>query len=350
MATFYTTYNQEYAPGVRAAITYEIEQDVAANISIIKILAAAEFRSSGNYYRNGAKVSVAADGKTIESATKAIGIGSYAGYGLDFKFTPDSITIKHNDDGTKTGLTITATFDIQGTKNTGSVVIDLPPIPRGNKYSIDKTMLTPNTAATLTATKINEAYTSTIEWTNGVMSGQIAGKSAATQWELNYSTLSAGIPAGLTRVASIICTTYNGDTAVMVTILQIAINTGSIVLSLYDNGNGKRGATFNKRAEGPGFFMPMQNNVAIIESNHSYTLNSSKTYGTVKWEVTPPEGYKIIGIVGSTTGNVVTAIAGCWGIQMDNGNYEVSIRYVLNYSTQSGTQTASVKLLAIYTG
>lgn len=133
---------------------------------------------------------------------------------------------------------------------------------------------------------------------------------------------------------------------------------GAIAMSLYQNGSVV-GVTIGEEAKGDGFNVklpankvkiPISELVKVREVTSQYYVNSSKTYGTLTFEVPDEIGYKIVGIVGASTGNVVIAIAGFWGMYLDNGNYQISVRWVLNYSTQTGNQNMSIRLLEVYTG
>lgn len=235
------------------ATSYTETTDITTNVSNVTVTVTwSGNRTSATLYGNGLRVRV---GTQWWTAVAAGGNANTARGGLSHTFT-----VPHNNDGTGS-VTIYTDADISGGNpdfKSKSATVTLTTIPRGHTFTLSETMLTAGQSVTLTATKNVEAYRSTITWDNSVSQGTIATNDAGTSWGISYDTLAAGLPTGVTRNAAIICNTVNYDTGAIVstTTLYVAVNTGHIAFSLYDDGNGNEvGATVGERATAPGFWV-----------------------------------------------------------------------------------------------
>lgn len=226
------------------ATSYTETTDITTNVSNVTVTVTwSGNRSSATLYGNGLRVRV---GTQWWTAVAAGGNANTARGGLSHTFT-----VPHNNDGTGS-VTIYTDADISGGNpdfKSKSATVTLTTIPRGHTFTLNETMLTAGQSVTLTATKNVEAYRSTITWDNGVSQGTITTNDAGTSWGISYDTLAAGLPTGITKNVSIICQTINFETGNVVseTTLYVAVNTGSIVLSLYDDGTDA-GVTIGERA------------------------------------------------------------------------------------------------------
>lgn len=233
------------------ATSYTETTDITTNVSNVTVTVAwSGNRTSATLYGNGLRVRV---GTQWWTAVAAGGNANTARGGLSHTFT-----VPHNNDGTGS-VTIYTDADISGGNpdfKSKSATVTLTTIPRGHTFTLSETMISAGQSVTLTATKNVEAYRSTITYDNGVTQGEIGRNQSRTSWEISYDTLAAGLPTGVTRNAAIICNTVNYDTGAIVstTTLYVAVNTGHIALSLYDDGNGV-GATVGERATAPGFWV-----------------------------------------------------------------------------------------------
>lgn len=253
MASITTNWITYQGTSARVKLTFDSTQNIPTNQSIVPYEAVAELSPTG-YHRSGAYAVVEIGSSSERGSTKTIYNGTQMAKG--------SFTFNHNLDGSLS-LTVKVTLNIQGDVVSAQTTYVLPTIPRGHTFVLDKTMLTSGQSVKLTATKNVSTYTSTIKYSNGITEGTLFDKSTANEWDISYATLSNGMASGLTRRILITCETYNGNELVQTSPLYIAVNTGNIVLSLYDDGSGDIGVTIGERATGGGF------NVKGIEANFS---------------------------------------------------------------------------------
>lgn len=192
----------------------------------------------------------------IASATRT----SYTGTSEVTLISGSSFAIKHNDDGKKTiyyRVVITNNGNSYAPRSTSHEwTLVLEDIPRGNNFSLDKTMLSKGESVILTITKSIETYSSTINWSRSDgASGQIMLKDASASKTITYEELASGLPTGVSATITLICDTWNGTEYIASTTLEIRLSSGYMALSLYDDNTGEVGATIGERATEGGFWV-----------------------------------------------------------------------------------------------
>ena len=128
-----------------------------------------------------------------------------------------SRTVNHASDGSKS-LAISAVFQIRATLSgtyygtiTASANITLDSIPRAS--SVSAANMTMGSAGTISISRASSAFTHTLTYSFGNISGTIATKTTATSvsWTPALS-LASQIPNAISGTCTITCTTYNGNT------------------------------------------------------------------------------------------------------------------------------------------
>lgn len=190
----------------------------------------------------------------IASATRT----SYTGTSEVTLISGSSFAIKHDDDGKKTiyyRVVITNNGNNYAPRSTShDWTLVLENIPRGNSFSLDKTMLSKGESVVLTIAKSIDTYSSTINWSRSDgASGQIMIKDASTSKTITYEELADGLPTGVSAIIILTCETWNGFEYIASTTLEIRLSSGYMALSLYDDNNGDVGTTIGERAIGGGF-------------------------------------------------------------------------------------------------
>lgn len=305
-------------------VSYSETIDISNNVSNLPItLTWSGNRSSATLYSNGLRVRVGTQWWT------AIANGGNANDCRNGK--SHTFVVPHNNDGTGS-VEVYVEADISGGSpdfKSKTATITLTKIPRGHSFSLNSTMITKGQTITLTAVKNVEAYRSTITFDNGVVQGEIGRNQSRTSWEISYDTLSNSLATGITRNVAIICKTINYDTGqeIATTILYVAVNTGHIAFSLYDDGSNV-GATVGERATSDGFCVKgikadftqatevdftgtTVKGLGTLEvSAHQFSIGSVGTSAVYKqWAVPTKEGYTALGILGySQAGSSSTAV------------------------------------------
>lgn len=187
------------------------QQDIANNRSYVQYQARA-------YYENGTYIQD--DQGTIGvSGTGA----SYQSQGCTRPTTGETNTITtegwvyHNNDGTKNiSCAASINFPNWGWSNTAYGYADLPQIPRASGIACSS----PNIGETaiITIDRKSTAFTNTITYNIGGITGTIAEKTTKETLSLDTSSLKekiyALIPDDKRVAGTIYCTTYNGDTKI----------------------------------------------------------------------------------------------------------------------------------------
>lgn len=155
------------------------------------------------------------DGETITKNLGKITIpngGAYANCGSASK------EITHNDDGSKE-ITISVSYVmnyINLTANASSGTIKLTTIPRASEVACSSPYIGDN--AIISIDKKSSAFTNTVTYKIGTLTGTVAIKASSTTLQLNTSEISdkiyALMPDDKEIQGTIYCTTYNGDTQI----------------------------------------------------------------------------------------------------------------------------------------
>lgn len=193
-------------------IKWESTINIAGNYSSVHIYASMwktdGYLTSSNSYTSG----------TITVNGTSYNLTGYQEFKNEVCIFEKTIRIYHNDDGTKTiGISLTC----KGQANTslasatlsgsGSAVLDQ--IPRTSTLSAESGTL--GTEQTLTIAKASSVLTHTIEYSCGEVSGTVVEKTSAesVKWTPPFELASAN-PIGASVTATLVLTTYSGDTAI----------------------------------------------------------------------------------------------------------------------------------------
>ena len=144
-------------------------------------------------------------------------------------------TINHNADGTKS-LTITVVYHIEATLSgtyystiTASATITLDPIPRASDVSMASATM--GTQSTISISAASTAFTHTLTYSFGSVSGTIISKTTGrTIYWTPPLSLAYEVPRATYGIATLTCTTYNGTTVVGSKSISVTISVPSSIV------------------------------------------------------------------------------------------------------------------------
>lgn len=197
------------------------EQDITNNRTYVYYEARSYYDKSYIYDQQGT-IAVSGTGASYQSA------------GCTRPTTGESVSVttsgwvSHNSDGTGSASgSATINFPNWGWSGTASGSFTLPTIPRASEVACSSPYIGDN--AIISIDKKSSAFTNTVTYKIGTLTGTIATKTSSTTLQLNTGTIAdqiyALIPNDKEIQGTIYCTTYNGST-------QIG-NTKSTTFNLY---------------------------------------------------------------------------------------------------------------------
>lgn len=235
----------------------------------------------------------------IASATKT----TYTGTSEVTLISGSSFAIKHDDDGKKSiyyRVVITNNGNNYAPRSAShDWTLVLENIPRGNSFSLDKTMLSKGESVVLTIAKSIDTYSSTINWSRSDgASGQIMIKDASASKTIAYEEMADGLPTGVSATITLICDTWNGTEYIASTTLEIRLSSGYMALSLYDDNNGDVGATIGERAIGGGFNVLIDATFGSESKKTNISVANAFTIGRFEtlWSQSPPSSVTSLNI------------------------------------------------------
>lgn len=160
-----------------------------------------------------------AQGTIAVSGTSA----SYQSTGCTRPTTGESVSVttsgwvSHNSDGTGSASgSATINFPNWGWSGTASGSFTLPTIPRASEVACSSPYIGDN--AIISIDKKSSAFTNTVTYKIGTLTGTVATKTSSTTLQLNTSAIAdqiyALIPDDTEIQGTIYCTTYNGSTQI----------------------------------------------------------------------------------------------------------------------------------------
>lgn len=204
--------------GYQLKLLWEVtSQNVANNTSAVTVKA--QLISTGSSY-------------TINSSVTKNGTLTINGTSYDFTFSAalsgnqtktivtKSVTVSHNSDGTKScafkvsaGINVTLGGTYYGTV-TASGTGTFNAIPRASKPTLSASSVEMGKSLTITTNRASSAFTHTLSYTFGSLSGTIASNVGASYaWTIPLSLANA-IPSGTSGSGTITCKTYSGSTLI----------------------------------------------------------------------------------------------------------------------------------------
>lgn len=155
-------------------------------------------------------------------------------------FNTVSQVVNHNSDGTKT-LTITAVYYIRATISgtyynsiTATATITLDTIPRASSVTAPNGTI--GSAISLTINRASSAFTHTLTYSFGSVSGTITSRTTNTSVAWTPSmTLCNQIPNAISGTCTITCTTYNGSTQIGTSVAYLSLSVPSSVVPTISN-------------------------------------------------------------------------------------------------------------------
>lgn len=198
------------------------EQDITNNRTYVYYQARSYYENSTYIQDNQGTIAVSGTGASYQSA------------GCTRPTTGESVSVttsgwvSHNSDGTGSASgSATINFPNWGWSGTASGSFTLPTIPRASEVACSSPYIGDN--AIISIDKKSSAFTNTVTYKIGTLTGTVATKTSSTTLQLNTSEISdqiyALIPNDKEIQGTIYCTTYNGST-------QIG-NTKSTTFNLY---------------------------------------------------------------------------------------------------------------------
>lgn len=187
------------------------EQDITNNRTYV-------YYEARSYYENSTYIQDN-QGTIAVSGTSA----SYQSAGCTRPTTGESVSVttsgwvSHNSDGTGSASgSATINFPNWGWSGTASGSFTLPTIPRASEVACSSPYIGDN--AIISIDKKSNAFTNTVTYKIGTLTGTVATKTSSTTLQLNTSTIAdqiyALIPNDKEIQGTIYCTTYNGSTQI----------------------------------------------------------------------------------------------------------------------------------------
>ena len=187
------------------------EQDITNNRTYV-------YYQGRSYYENGTYIQDD-QGTIAVSGTGA----SYQSAGCARPTTGESVSVttsgwvSHNSDGTGSASgSATINFPNWGWSGTASGSFTLPTIPRASEVACSSPYIGDN--AIISIDKKSSAFTNTVTYKIGTLTGTVATKTSSTTLQLNTSAIAdqiyALIPNDKEIQGTIYCTTYNGSTQI----------------------------------------------------------------------------------------------------------------------------------------
>lgn len=198
------------------------EQDITNNRTYVYYQARSYYENSTYIQDNQGTIAVSGTGASYQSA------------GCTRPTTGESVSVttsgwvSHNSDGTGSASgSATINFPNWGWSGAASGSFTLPTIPRASEVACSSPYIGDN--AIISIDKKSSAFTNTVTYKIGTLTGTVATKTSSTTLQLNTSEIAdqiyALIPNDKEAQGTIYCTTYNGST-------QIG-NTKSTTFNLY---------------------------------------------------------------------------------------------------------------------
>ena len=187
------------------------EQDITNNRTYV-------YYQGRSYYENGTYIQDD-QGTIAVSGTGA----SYQSAGCTRPTTGESVSVttsgwvSHNSDGTGSASgSATINFPNWGWSGTASGSFTLPTIPRASEVACSSPYIGDN--AIISIDKKSSAFTNTVTYKIGTLTGTIATKTSSTTVQFQTSAIAdeiyALIPNATEAQGTIYCTTYNGSTQI----------------------------------------------------------------------------------------------------------------------------------------
>ena len=173
--------------------------------------------SSGSYFGGTANLNITCDGDSRTSSktfSYPTNVGAY-----DWVETKsETFYVKHESDGKKTISVSSSMSTSDFTPNSASASgdIELTTIPRASEVACSSPYIGDN--AIISIDKKSSAFTNTVTYKIGTLTGTVATKTSSTTLQLNTSAIAdqiyALIPNDKEIQGTIYCTTYNGSTQI----------------------------------------------------------------------------------------------------------------------------------------
>jgi len=237
--TYLGTYSGNFtAPGTSAEVSLQLvlnyTQDIAGNYTDVSwVFQMVEFVNA-NPFRNYHDCPASA---TVEGQV-------FGANNLDYNFDQTNETIGiasgtrriyHNADGTKTGVSVSASYDGKSPLGTASfsTTFDLPTIPRASTPTYSNNSPDAGASITITTNRADASFTHDIErrWQGetGAYTSIATGVGASTGWTVP-STLINDIPNATSRVLEIRTTTKQSGTTIGTSLTYITVGVPSSVV------------------------------------------------------------------------------------------------------------------------
>lgn len=187
------------------------EQDITNNRTYVYYQARSYYENSTYIQDNQGTIAVSGTGASYQSA------------GCTRPTTGESVSVttsgwvSHNSDGTGSASgSATINFPNWGWNGTASGSFTLPTIPRASEVACSSPYIGDN--AIISIDKKSSAFTNTVTYKIGTLTGTVATKTSSTTLQLNTSAIAnqiyALIPNDKEIQGTIYCTTYNGSTQI----------------------------------------------------------------------------------------------------------------------------------------
>lgn len=187
------------------------EQDITNNRTYVYYQARSYYENSTYIQDNQGTIAVSGTGASYQSA------------GCTRPTTGESVSVttsgwvSHNSDGTGSASgSATINFPNWGWSGTASGSFTLPTIPRASEVACSSPYIGDN--AIISIDKKSSAFTNTVTYKIGTLTGTVATKTSSTTLQLNTSAIAdqiyALIPNNKEIQGTIYCTTYSGDTQI----------------------------------------------------------------------------------------------------------------------------------------
>ena len=190
---------------------------IDSNSSYIVVTSYLGRGSSGSYFGGTANLNITCDGDSRTSA-KTFSYPTNVGAYDWVEAKSETFYVKHESDGKKTISVSSSMSTSDFTPNSASASgdIELTTIPRASEVACSSPYIGDN--AIISIDKKSSAFTNTVTYKIGTLTGTVATKTSSTTLQLNTSAIAdqiyALIPNDKEAQGTIYCTTYNGSTQI----------------------------------------------------------------------------------------------------------------------------------------
>ena len=241
-----------------------------------------------------------------------------------------NITLSHNADGTRKGVTYTASIGDTGTSvfgagTTVSVTFDLPAIARASQPTVSASAADAGTVVTIQTHRASTSFTHDLTYKLGTASGTITtGLPTDYNWTIPMGIL-AGIPDNTSGTCTITCVTKSGSTVIGTRTVTFTVRAPATVVPTLAGITCTEAVSAVATAIG-----------AFVQKNSKLTLGITGAAGAYGSTIS---SYKI-----TVDGQTITAVSGTTGLIQSAGTLTIAAT-VTDSRGRTGTASTTITVL-----